>query len=277
MITPTEKDFILEHAYIPEHLPDYATAVSGGEPFLAGDFVFYLLPDSLVFVGFPLRGRFEEKKMAKTLERVIRKRSPGRITIVAPSIPVRFGPAGPADSYYRLDLEGFRIPVKVKNMVQRASRELQVKKGRELESDHLRLISEFSGARPLEEGTRSIFSRIPEYLSASPTAWVFSARTGRGDLLAFDIAEIPPSGYAFYMFNFRSREKNVPGASDLLLSEIVRTAQKQGKRAINLGLGIQPGVAFFKKKWGGRPFLELRSVSYEPSSNALPEGLLSKL
>jgi hypothetical protein len=277
MITPAEKVFILEHAYIPEHLPDYATAVSGGEPFLAEDFVFYLLPDSLVFVGFPLRGKYEEKKMTKALEGVIGKQSPARVALIAPAIPPRLGTSGPADSYYRLDLEGFRIPVKVKNMVQRASRELQVKKGRELEPDHLRLIAEFSGARPLEEGTRSIFSRIPEYLSASPTAWVFSARTGHGDLLAFDIAEFPPSGYAFYMFNFRSREKNVPGASDLLLSEIVRAAQQQEKRAINLGLGIHPGVAFFKKKWGGRPFLELRSVSYEPSPNVLPEGLLSKL
>jgi hypothetical protein len=277
MITPAEKDFILENAYLPEHLPDYASGVSGGEPFLAADFVFYLLPASLVFVGFPLRGRFEEKKMTKTLEEVVVRQSPSRVALIAPAIPPRLGTSGPADSYYRLDLEGFRIPVKVKNMVQRASRELQVRKGKELESDHLRLISEFSGARPLEEGTRSIFSRIPKYLCASPTAWVFSARTGHGDLSAFDIAEFPPSGYAFYMFNFRSREKNVPGASDLLLSEIVRTAQEQGKRAINLGLGIHPGVVFFKKKWGGRPFLELRSVSYEPSPSAFPESLLSKL
>jgi hypothetical protein len=277
MITPAEKDFILENAYLPEHLPDYASGVSGGEPFLAADFVFYLLPASLVFVGFPLRGKFEEKKMAKTLEGVIRQRSPARITIVAPSIPVRFGPAGLADSYYRLDLEGFRMPAKVRNMVQRASRELQVRKGRELESDHLHLISEFSRTRPLEEGTRTIFARIPEYLSASSTAWVFSARTGRGDLAAFDIADFAPSRYAFYMFNFRSREKTVPGTSDLLLTEIVRAAQEQGKGAINLGLGISPGVAFFKKKWGGRPFLEHSSVSYQPSPTAPLEGLLSKL
>lgn len=277
MITPAEKDFIRERAYIPEHLPDYAARVSGAEPFLSDDFLFYLSTDTLIFVGFPLQGEFQEKKMAKTLEGVIRKRSPARITLVAPSIPVRFGPAGPPDSYYRLDLEGFRTPAKVKNMVQRASRELQVGKGRDLEPDHFRLISEFSGARPLEEGSRTIFARIPEYLSASPAAWVFSARTGRGDLAAFDIAEFAPSRYAFYMFNFRSGEKSVPGASDLLLAQIVRTAQEQGKKAINLGLGISPGVAFFKKKWGGLPFLDHRSVTYRPSSIASLEGLLSKL
>jgi len=277
MITSTEKALLLENAHVPEHLPDYAARVSGGEPFLAGDFVFYLSPGSLVFVGFPLRNDFDEKKMAKTLEGVLRKRASARVTIVAPSIPDRFGPAGPADSYYRLDLKDYRIPLKVKNMVHRASRELKIGESRELEPDHLRLISDFSSSRPLEEGTRTILSRIPEYLAASPTARVFSARIGSGHLAGFDIAEFAPSRYAFYMFNFRSRDKKVPGTSDLLLAEIVRTAQEQGKRAINLGLGISPGVAFFKKKWGGRPFLKHRSVVYQPSPTASLDGLLSKL
>jgi hypothetical protein len=277
MITPVEKDFIREHAYIPEHLPDYAARVSGGESFLAGDFVSYLSPDSLIFVGFPLQGKFEEGKMVKALEGMIRKRKPAGVALIAPAIPARFGAAGPPDSYYRLDLENFRIPIKVKNMVHRASRELKFGESRELEPDHLRIISDFSSARPLEEGTRTILSRIPEYLAASPTARVFSARTGSGHLAGFDIAEFAPSRYAFYMFNFRSRDKKVPGMSDLLLAEIVRSAREQEKGAINLGLGISPGVAFFKKKWGGRPFLEHRSVVYQPSPTASLEGLLSKL
>jgi len=277
MITAKEEAFIREHAYIPEQLPEYAARVSGGEPFLAGDFVFYLSPESLIFVGFPFRGVFEEKKMSKTLEDLVRKRSPRRVALIAPAIPPRFGNAGPPDSYYRLDLEGFRTPAKVKNMVQRASRELELRKGRSLESDHLRLISGFSEAQPLEEGTRTLFSRIPEYLAASPTARVISARNGSGELAGFDIAEFAPSRYAFYMFNFRSRDLHVPGTSDLLLLEIIRTAQEQGKTAINLGLGISPGVAFFKKKWGGRPFLDHRSLIYQPSRIAFLEGLLSKL
>jgi hypothetical protein len=277
MITPVEKDFIREHAYIPEHLPDYAARISGGEPFLAGDFVFYLSPDSLIFVGFPLQEKFEEKKLVKTLEGVIRKQSPSRVALIAPAIPARFGTAGSLDSYYLLDLENYRVPIKVKNMVQRGSRELRPGKSRELGTEHLLLISDFSSARPLGEGTRTIFSRIPEYLAVSPTAWVFNARTMSGNLAGFDIAEFAPSRYAFYMFNFRSRHTNVPGTSDLLLAEIIRTAQEQGKRAVNLGLGISPGVSFFKKKWGGRPFLEHRSVLYQPSSNASLEGLFSKL
>ena len=39
MISPSERSYIAEHAYVPEHLPDYVTAISLTEPFLTGDFV----------------------------------------------------------------------------------------------------------------------------------------------------------------------------------------------------------------------------------------------
>jgi hypothetical protein len=47
----------------------------------------------------------------------------------------------------------------------------------------------------------------------------------------------------------------VPGASDLLLSKIIEQAIVEEKRYLNLGLGINAGVTFFKTKWGGVPFL----------------------
>jgi hypothetical protein len=36
---------------------------------------------------------------------------------------------------------------------------------------------------------------------------------------------------------------------------MVHLAQAEGKKALNLGLGIHPGVSRFKEKWGGTPFL----------------------
>jgi hypothetical protein len=64
------------------------------------------------------------------------------------------------------------------------------------------------------------------------------------------------------MFNFRCRKRNVPGASDLLLHEIIEQARGQGKRFLNMGLGINDGVSFFKKKWGAEPFLPYRYRLY---------------
>jgi hypothetical protein len=72
--------------------------------------------------------------------------------------------------------------------------------------------------------------------------------------------DLGAADYAFYLFNFRSGKINVPGASDLLFHEMVNLAQTEGKKALNLGLGINAGVRRFKEKWGGTPFLNYSSV-----------------
>ena len=48
---------------------------------------------------------------------------------------------------------------------------------------------------------------------------------------------------------------------------MVNIAQSSGKSAINLGLGINPGIRRFKAKWGGVPFLscETALISRAPS------------
>ena len=79
------------------------------------------------------------------------------------------------------------------------------------------------------------------------------------------------------MFNFSSDNRYIPGASDLLLSEIIEDAKRERKRTINLGLGINPGVTFFKKRWGGVVFLPHASCLYSPLKKESLETLLQKL
>jgi hypothetical protein len=113
-----------------------------------------------------------------------------------------------------------------------------------------------------DSATKFIFQRLPEYAKCDNTA-VYEARNEHGDLLAFDIAEFGARDYAFYMFNIRSRKHNIPGTSDLLLAHIIDRAQVEDKHYINLGLGINDGIAFFKKKWGATPFLKYTSLVQE--------------
>ena len=129
----------------------------------------------------------------------------------------------------------------------------------------------------MDEATRFIFERIGDYLSSSVTTWVFDARNKRNELVAFDVAEFKPRSYSFYMFNFSSDTRYVPGVSDLLLSEVIQQAKTEGKKYINLGLGINPGVTFFKEKWGGVAFLPYASCLYHPSRRESLETLLQKL
>jgi hypothetical protein len=79
------------------------------------------------------------------------------------------------------------------------------------------------------------------------------------------------------MFNFTSDALYVPGTSDFLLSEVIQQAKEENKKYINLGLGINRGVTFFKKKWGGVTFLPYASCLYHLSRKENLEALLQKL
>jgi hypothetical protein len=41
---------------------------------------------------------------------------------------------------------------------------------------------------------------------------------------------------------------------------MVNLAQMEGKKTINLGLGVNAGIRRFKEKWGGVPFLDYCSA-----------------
>jgi hypothetical protein len=79
------------------------------------------------------------------------------------------------------------------------------------------------------------------------------------------------------MFNFGSDARYVPGASDLLLSKVIQQAKTEKKKYINLGLGINSGVTFFKEKWGGVAFLPYASCMYHPQRKENLDALLQKL
>lgn len=204
---------------------------------------------------------------------------PKSVSLTAPAIPFSLNDSlhPPSDHYYRLDLSDLSIRQKVRNMLTRAGRELSVGRRRDWGEEHRKMVYDFLKTHPVEEPTRLIFERIGEYLSASATAWVFDARNKSGDLVAFDVGEFNPKDYVFFMFNFSSDALCAPGASDLLLFEMIQEAKREGKRYINLGLGINPGITFFKKKWGGTAFLPYAFFVYRPSGREELDTLFQKL
>jgi hypothetical protein len=278
MITSAQQAFVEEHACLPEHIVPYVTAVSQAEPFLLQDFLAYVKEDQLIFVGYPLQGAFDEKRAKKVLDEATRRFKPRTIAFTAPSVPssITGRPHSPSDHYYRLDLSALSVSQKTRNMIKRAMRQLTVKKGPWGE-EHRALIEDFLKDHPVSEATRWIFERIPFYLASVPTAELFEAKDKAGELAAFDIAEFGATYYAFYMFNFSSKARYTPGASDLMLSGIINQAITKQKKYINLGLGINPGVTFFKTKWGGMPFHPYTFCLYSSSRDEKIGDLLQKL
>ena len=279
MITVSKQVYIEDYAYVPEHIPHYVTAISQTEPFIFGDFLAYAKKDHLILVGYPLKEPFEEKRLGRALEDAVKRLKPESVSLIAPSIPSSLNDCvhPPTDYYYRLDLSTLFVSQKLRNMLKRAGGELSVEKNKNFDEEHGKMVEEFLKVHPVDETTRFIFERIGDYLSSSMTTWVFDARNKGNELVAFDVAEFKPRSYSFYMFNFTSDALHVPGASDLLLYEVIQQAKTERKKFINLGLGINPGVTFFKEKWGGVAFLSYAFCLFRPSRKESLETLLQKL
>ena len=279
MITTAQEDYIGQYAYMPEHIPRYVTPISQTEPHLFGHFLAYAKKGHLIFVGYPLEETFEEKRMERALEEAVKCLKPDSVSLLAPAIPPSLlqDSSPSTDRYYRLDLSILSLSQKSRNMLRRAGREISIGKNPHFTQEHKKIVEEFLKSHSTDEATRIIFQRIDAYLSSSKTALIFEARTGDGDLVAFDIAEFMPRDYVMYMFNFRSKTRYIPGASDLLLSAVIEQAIAGGKKYVNLGLGINPGVSFFKEKWGGGVFLPYVFCMYHPHRKGFLEMLLQKL
>jgi len=269
MITSHELKHIKEHAYIPEHIPEYVTAISEAEPYLTDGFLYYKKKGILIFIGYPLQGVFDENRMADVLKMAIKVHTPEDVSIIAPHFKLEHHITcieNGSDIYYRLDLHRSMIPQKVRHMIKRASTHIAVNISSSMNKEHIDLINAFLVCRKFDENTSYIFNRITEYISKSKGALIIEARNKSGILCGFDIGEFDAANYAFYMFNITSNTYYVPGLSDLLLWNLIEYARHMEKRYVNFGLGINKGVRFFKEKWGAVPFLNYSYFRYKRAS-----------
>ena len=258
MLSNQDLSHIYRHAYIPEHLLDYVEALSSAKPHLIEDHLCFIRNNHLIFIGYSLSG--DKRDSARAYAAACNEFQPSTAAIIAPQL-WEIGESfeeQPADSYYRLDLPLGAMPAGVAYMVRRAEKDLVVDSG-EFGKEHKKLIKGFVSGHDLSAPQQYIFKHIHHYLKYSTTGRLLEARKN-GRLAAFTIVDLGSADFAFYLFNFRSAKGDVPGASDLLFREMVNLAQAEGKKTLNLGLGINTGIRRFKEKWGGVPFLPYTSA-----------------
>jgi len=94
-------------------------------------------------------------------------------------------------------------------------------------------------------------------------------------LAAFSVGEYAGLAMAFYMFSFRDPGIAPPGATDLLLSQLLEAASERGHTKMNLGLSVNEGISFFKRKWGAVPFLPYVQATWETASPGISTVLAS--
>jgi hypothetical protein len=274
MLSEEERHLIYRQAYIPEHLPNYVTAISGAKPYLVEKHLYFCYRRHMIFIGFPLGDLTCDTAQAylSACERC----KPATVSIIAPHIWLAEDEyeKQPPDNYFRLKLPLEDIQTDVAYMVRRARRDLVISRGK-FGREHKRIVKEFLKARQLRPEQIYLFKHLHHYLKHSPSAMLLDARKGR-ELAAFTVLDLGAADYAFYLFNFRSLKFAIPGASDLLFREMANIAQSNGKKAINLGLAINAGIRRFKEKWGGVPFLSYEAALVYREKQDL-DGLAKKL
>jgi hypothetical protein len=275
MLTAEEEQFILSRAYVPEHGVPLMTCLSGGEPFLLGDFFCCAGKDWVIVVGYPLRGDFRLQELEAVLGGILRRFQPAYLWVIAPE-SVSFRKESwverEEDSYYTLPLGAMKLKGGLQRLVEKAGERLRVEQARSMGKAHEELSNEFVRRANPPERIKELISKAPALVDRGEDVLVLNAWTEEGVLSAFYVVDLSPLRFSVYVIGCHSKKHYVLGASDLLFHEMVRISEARGKEYVHLGLGVNEGIRRFKTKWGGRA-----TIPYRMCGLVFRRGILSSL
>lgn len=280
MLTSQEENYIIEKAYIPEHLIGLMAGVSGGEPFLLEDCLCLLRDEWVIVVGYPLGHDFVTEEFETLKDKVIEIFQPRTLSLMAPELSESLIDAAherERDQYYVLELGNVIPGSGLRRMLRKAQALLRLERSREILKEHNGLINEFiSRVQPPPRVEKLLF-RMEDYVRHSSHAVVLNAWDGKNCLAAFYIVDLEGKDFASYVIGCHSKKNYVPGASDLLLAEMIRLSKEQGKHYVHLGLGVNDGIRRFKRKWGGIPALQYEMCEIILRKPSLLDGVAAIL
>jgi hypothetical protein len=228
-------------------------AMSGGEPFLMGSYLFIAAEDWLLAIGYPLENNYSPEGFEQALAGALSRRRARDCWAICPSLPERLkSHRRERDRYYILPVEA-PVPARLERLADRAAASLSVEEGIAFTAAHRRLWAEFTGRVALPANVRELFARTEEVLAAAPGLSLLNAWDPEGRLSACLLLDSAPRRFTSYLLGAHSRTPYSPHASDLLFREMLRRARGNQKEFLHLGLGVNDGIRRFKLKWGGVP------------------------
>jgi hypothetical protein len=256
--TPADERRALAHACVTEQIPALMAAISRARPFLIEDYLGYARDNWVIFVGYPLQGSFDPAHCERLIARVLAEHRPEYLWFIGPEVPAGLAQncrARQSDQYLRLDLAQTAVKASLQREVNQAAKKLTVAHGRAFTPGHQALADELLEREKLPPMIAELYRAMPAYVDACDTALVLDARDRHGKLSAFFVIECAAEAFDTYLLGCHSKRNYVAHASDLLFSEMLAHARERGKPALNLGLGVNPGIRRFKMKWGGKAYL----------------------
>jgi hypothetical protein len=258
MISPENEEYILRHAYVPEHVISLMVLISKAEPFLTDEFVYYTKDDWVIFIGYPFDRTVTLERCDYALQSIRETLRPEYIWFIGENLPQSLASSHTereSDRYYSLDIESVEIKKQLRRVVDKAMKDLATEKSHIMRKEHVELIEEFIKREKPNPRIKALFLAMPDYVKECPTAFVLNAWDKESHLSAFYVIELGAETFATYVVGCHSKEHYTSHASDVLFFEMIRLAQETGKKSISLGLGVNDGIRRFKEKWGGVPFL----------------------
>lgn len=256
MITEAEERYILDRAYIPEHVVGLMTRVSDSEPLLMEDYFCLRRGEWMIVVGYPLEKKFDIETFAAFLKKIKKTLKPQRLSLMAPELPpslVQSSEECEQDTYYTRDIRNTPIGRGLKRLVTKAREHLTVERSFVFTEAHGHLTREFMERVDMHPRIRRLFLRMPHYVGPATHSMILNAWDKDKNLAAFYIVDLAPKDFSTYVIGCHSKRTYTAGASDLLVAEMIALSLEQGKEYMHLGLGVNSGIRQFKKKWGGIP------------------------
>ncbi|MBS3976273.1 MAG: TraB/GumN family protein [Syntrophomonadaceae bacterium] len=248
-------DSLPDLAVVPEHSISFMQAMSGGNPFLRGTYLFLSSGDLLMAIGYPISGKYDPKEFDQALLEALGQTKAKECIAISPSLPERLHPhRREQDQYYTLPANA-PIPSRLERLANRAASSLQVEEGKVFTLSHRRLWAEFVGREPLPPIVRKLYEKTETVLTADSDLILLNAWTEDGHLAACLLLDLAPKGFLSYIIGAHSRIHYTPYASDLLFKQMICIARREGKSYLHLGLGVNDGIRRFKAKWGSIPSL----------------------
>ncbi len=252
-MTPADISAVLEKATVPEHSAAFMRAMSGGEPFLAGPYLFISADEWLLCVGYPLEDGARPDRFEEALAQALRRTRARDCWAIGPSLPERLmAHRREQDTYYVLSTDA-AVPPRLERLAERAASTLTVEEGIAFTAAHRRLWAEFMGRVALPPRVRELYARTEAVLQSAPGLSLLNAWDRGGRLAACLLLDAAPRRFTSYLLGAHSRTHYTPHATDLLFREMAKGARRSGKAYLHLGLGVNAGIRRFKTKWGGRP------------------------
>lgn len=250
-LTSVPEEFSMSAVTVPEHSRPLLEAISSGHSFEVDSHIFVTESDWLMAIGYPLEGEFSERRFEAALDEAVRRVKPADCFAIAPHMPERMQEyVQDRDVYYTLDAAA-PVPSRLRGPVRHAREHLTVDETRVFTPEHRRLWAEFLGRIPLPPRIRQLYSGTAAALRGKADLRLLNAWDADRQLAACLLLDYSLPEHVSYVLGAHSKTHYVPHAPDLLFAEMLERARGEGKREILLGLGVNEGIARFKKKWGG--------------------------